>query len=238
MNGFQPQSQGMNKPEGKWDQYLTKPLFAVVCYTLVLMIAMEFVGLNEKLFIFDAILIGWVIVVWNNIMLYIWFLIAYMVCLFRLSLWFLDDKKNHPTEPNENFIMNLVFGVGAAFLILTFRRVQLTISGRKTEDKFFDEVLKHPGPYEKMRRNVSIIFASKIINIDQRDQSRREIVKDMAIIMSGFHTPYFFEIDNQLHRIRRRGGDDTVKVVDLSQEAQNVIQYRDKNLGFLQPSMV
>ena len=235
MNGFQPQSQGMRKPEGKWDQYLTKPLFAVICYTLVLMIAMEFVGLNERLYIFDAILIGWVIVVWNNIMLYICFLIAYMVCLFRLSLWFIDNK---PTKQSDDFIKNLVISFGAAFLILTFRRVQVTVGGRETEDKFFEEVLKHPGPYEKMRRNVSIIFASKIINIDHRDQSRQEIVKDMAIIMSGFHTPYFFEIDNQLHRIRRQGGDDTVKVVDLSQEVQNVIQYRDTNRGALQPSMV
>lgn len=43
------------------------------------------------------------------------------------------------------------------------------------------------------------------------DQSREEIVKDMAIIMSGFHCKYLFDIDYISHR----DGSDAVKVVNL-----------------------
>ena len=233
---------------------LTKPFYGLIIFTLVLLIIMDFADLKAKSYILIVIYVGWTIVVSLNVNLSLWFTFLNLFFVLRISIWLAYEKKS--TEKNTRILFNsfqmngysdlmllCVITFMVSFLIILGRSVCVIVKLQGKEKRFFDEVLKHAGPYEKMRRNVSIIIASKIINIDHRDQSREEIVKDMAIIMSGFHCKYLFDIDYNFHRIRHRDGDDAVKVVNLEQGDQakqylNQNVNRDTNFVFSQPNFL
>ena len=250
----QVKPQGVKKREGDYDYMLTKPFYGLMIFTLVLLITMEFADLKAKSYILILIYVGWTIIVSLNIKLSLWFVFLHLFFVLRINVWLAYEKKF--TEKNTRILFNsfrmnghidLMLLSGIIFiisiLILLFVSTCVTAKLQAKEKRFFDEVLKHPGPYEKMRRNVSIIIASKIINIDHRDQSKEEIVKDMAIIMSGFHCKHLFDIDYNFHRIHHREGDDAVKIVNL-EEGDQTNQYpnqnvnRDTNFVFSQPNFI